>query len=264
VVILLRVRGNTNKSLLLLVILLIVINFSYIIVAQNITNITQERHRPLVGGIQIEFWKEILYIPIVGSVCTLGFPVYRSYDDAYGVITAGHCNNWEYGGWYYDWVQYQPTLGDDNIIGTVNATSCSAEATLVLFNNVHYSLIHIYEDNSYDSLYITGWVSWDEIPSNYVNVTFYKTGRTTGTTSGTLQTWEYKVAWGGCYVYRVLYLNYTSEAGDSGSPVYVKLGDHAIVVGYHIGRSGDLAVALSVDNLWDTFGVRPYVCYDLC
>ncbi|WP_241759707.1 S1 family peptidase [Aeropyrum pernix] len=39
-------------------------------------------------------WKEIRFWPDEGSgPCTLGFPVVRAVDGAYGVITAGHCND---------------------------------------------------------------------------------------------------------------------------------------------------------------------------
>ena len=64
---------------------------------------TGERVRPLEGGYQIEIWKEIRFWPDDGPyTCTLGFPVYREVDGARGVVTAGHCNDWEKRGWIYE------------------------------------------------------------------------------------------------------------------------------------------------------------------
>ena len=223
---------------------------------------TGDRVRPLVGGYQVKMWKEIRFWPDEGAgPCTLGFPVYRVVDRAYGVVTAGHCNRWEKDGWNYEWVMHQPVRdGDNNKIGPVEATACVVDATLVLYDNVYPGVLHIYSGGSYETLEVTDWITWSEV-SNYLGETFYKTGRTTGTTNGTLVGWEYKKKLPECYIYKIMYFTYDSAGGDSGSPVYRKLGGHAVLIGYHIGRSGDIRIALNVENLWDAFGVKPYVCW---
>lgn len=207
-------------------------------------------------------WKEIRFWFDKKKTCTLGFPVYRESDGSYGVITAEHCNDWDDEGFLYKWVMYQPVKDDNNRIGEVEATACFADATLVLYNDAYPGVLHIYNDNSYEILEVTDLIAWDDVP-NYIGLEFYKTGRTTGTTNGSLIGWETKLKISGCYIYKIMYFTYNSAGGDSGSPVYKKVGEHAILIGYHYGRKGSYRVALNVDALWDAFAVRPYVC-DWC
>ena len=231
---------------------------------------TGDMARPLVGGYQIEMWKEVRFWFDSYRTCTLAFPVYRVADGALGVVTAGHCNKWDSDGWNYEWVMYQPAKNESNSrIGPVEATACTVDATLVMYDNVYPGVLHIYDNGSYETLEVVDWISWDEVP-NYLGYTFYKTGRTTGTTSGTIFNFDNIVIMEDCAMYKVLYTTIYIEGGDSGGPLYAKLGGQSTLLGYfsyavyEVRPDGSkiflFSAFLSVDNLWDAFGVKPYVC----
>ncbi len=232
---------------------------------------TGDRVRPLVGGYQIEMWKEIRFWPDQSpGPCTLGFPVYRVVDGAYGIVTAGHCNEWDKDGWIYDWVMHQPVKdGDNNEIDPVEATACVVDATLVFYSNVYPGILHIYSDGSYETLEVTDWISWSEVPNYIYSVAFYKTGRTSGTTSTYLAGYEssFQSVLYPCKVYKALFFHAVfAYPGDSGAPAYEKLGGHAVLLGYIVANTDEWdgtlrTMALNVENLWDAFGVKPYVCW---
>ena len=159
---------------------------------------------------------------------------------------------------------HQPVKeGDNNEIGPVEATACTVDATLVLYNNVYPGVLHIYDNGSYETLEVTGWYDWDEAKRFLLYEEVYKTGRTTGTTKGVILEFKERENpnpddWP-CILYKIIYTTDMSEGGDSGSPVYVKLGGHAALVGYLVGGNSS-SIVLNVENLWDAFGVKPYVC----
>ncbi|BAA79839.1 hypothetical protein ASQ66_gp27 [Aeropyrum pernix spindle-shaped virus 1] len=158
--------------------------------------------------------------------------------------------------------------GDKNEIGPVEAAACVVDATLVIYSNVYPGVLHIYDDGSYETLEVTDWIAWEDVPNYLYDVVFYKTGKTTGTTAMRMEGYMSEVQSDlyPCRVYKAIFADVVAAlSGDSGSPAYRKLGGHAVLLGYVVANSDDWdgivrTMILSVDNLWGAFGVRPYVC----
>lgn len=193
---------------------------------------TRLRYRPLIGGIQIESVEWLWIIPDRKIQCTIGYPV-RDLNGRKGVITAGHCTEYNTG-----WSIYQPVydrppwLWSSNYIGD---SSWIAPHSL----QEYYDIAFIpYDDVSPYILYITNEGA-QQLPivyiytindlkwflSNYGPLPINKTGRTTGTTGG-------RLCHVGRYCYIVVYpypINMTycligdliASEGDSGAPIFI-------------------------------------------
>jgi len=224
---------------------------------------TRLRYRPLIGGIQIESVEWLWIIPGRIFQCTIGYPVSDLNGGRKGVITAGHCTEYNTG-----WSIYQPVydrppwLWSSNYIGDSSWIAPHEDQE-------HYDIAFIPNDNvSPYILYITNEGA-QQLPiayiytindlrwflSRYGPLPVNKTGRTTGTTGGRLY-------YAGQYCYIIVYpypinitycliSDYYSDAGDSGAPIFIHSEimrkvlnlpptippyNASFLIGHHIGR----------------------------
>jgi hypothetical protein len=223
---------------LCLVVFLLAIGISTILINAQYSDPaapTRMRYRPLIGGIQIEiFWQYI-----GPSWCTIGYTGKDS-NGRMGVITAGHCTDHS--------IVYQPDdlLPGYNYIGTPSAINSYVDAAFIPFSNSAPYILHImcYGGTCYASQWnVYKYVRWED--SIYYSSTVYKTGRTTGTTSG------YIVGIGGDYL---IYTTVPIDYGDSGAPLYtispgVVLFGHLTRFGYPYSASAFTSVTGVINYL---------------
>lgn len=234
---------------------------------------TREKYRPLIGGIQIENIKWFLFIPTLDELCTLGY-IAKDGSGRLGVVTAGHCYNFETG---WGWSAYQPNydfpLGTNYIGGPSIMGTSLIDVTFIPYSNVTSRVLHIVnESGEYlaENAPVTGivdrsWLDWcTQVQGNDpVCEYIYKTGRTTGTTRGR------------CFYYdsvsgRIIIQNLYAWSGDSGSPAYIippsrsfMLYLAGIVVAVSTDPSGSqyagLTYAVYVGNITEVLGVQPVI-----
>ena len=143
----------------------------------------QQRYRPLRGGIQIEQWKWYWFIPVPYGTCTIGY-VAKSPNGTLGVITAGHCTNFE-----TDVSVYQPSLSlfVNNYIGNPSwvAPADSYDVEFIPNSNVHPSVLYA-TDTDASFISVGYYLDFNEVHSllQLGPIPVNKTGRTTGTTGG--------------------------------------------------------------------------------
>ncbi len=205
---------------------------------------TRQYYRPLIGGIQIE-------TPY--GFCTLGYTA-RDSRGRVGVITAGHCV-----GYSYSADVYQPNTGSASYyIRRPDIISMFADAAFIPFSNSAPYVLDINE--FYGTYYASKWNVYDYVPYDdactyFKNVPVFKTGRTTGTTKGSIY---------GCYDYihpvgYVLIVTMYAAPGDSGAPVYTisPHGDGALLFGHLKGYTSYGLSAISVTAVINGMGVIP-------
>ena len=169
-----RGRLDTCSAILLLIAstLVILISAQYSDPAEP----TRQYYRPLIGGIQI----------YSGYYCTIGY-IARDASGNVGILTAGHCVDYS----YYEPV-YQPEYSTSYYIGKPSRISVAVDAAFVPFSSSAPYILHI--NNFYGTYYPSKWNVYDYVPFEYVqyftDVPVYKTGRTTGTTSGYIKSWR--------------------------------------------------------------------------
>ena len=184
-----------------------------------------DRYRPVIGAIQIAARKN-------GATytATLGFPAKKS-DGTKGYVTAKHFANSTY------LAIHQPTYLSDNsnLIGDVDILGGHyADASFIEYSNVEPK-IHV--DNSVtkdvagflSTTPTAGWVGWP----------IYKSGKTTGVTSGTIEGIGVTVNQNGWSYYNQVKASYSSAGGDSGAPVYRISFDNLYIIGIHHGVDDD-------------------------
>jgi hypothetical protein len=207
---------------------------------------TRQLYRPLIGGIQIELIKWWRIFPVFDAYCTIGY-VAKAPDNSLGVITAGHCSNFETG-----ISVYQPawSLLQNNYIGSpswVAPSSSNNYFDVEFIPNSNVALAVLYASDTGASPISTGYYYdfyqvRDLLRTGPISV--YKTGRTTGTTGG-LITGAFDplvVNLGGVTTSIRFALNTTlySLGGDSGSPVFsVDRYVGAILFGHVIAGSAN-------------------------
>jgi len=231
---------------------------------------TRQKYRPLIGGIQIHMIKWLGgIIPIDRGKCTIGYSAIDP-NGRLGVITAGHCVDFE-----TDISVYQPEYDfpwGSNYIGNPSWTTTYNPYNyfdIAFIPNSDVAPNILYTTESYASPIIIGWVydfdivvsllRWGGIPVN-------KTGRTTGTTGGVIYGAEdpCRVNIEGQLTHVRFCINTTlySLRGDSGSPVYQKqprIG--AILIGILIATNSNpnnpysLVQSISAAGY---FGYAPY------
>lgn len=176
-----------------------------------------DRFRPLIGGIQIQ-----TFLGSLTATSTLGWAAQTS-SGTRGYVISAHCSDGSGEN------VYQPTTGSSNSCGSVGAdtgwpySSSYADAAWVPYSNVAAKIHSQGVDQTVKGYYDEPWEG----------LTVFKSGRTTGTTSGEVQrkglvfhpsTQR--------YLYDQYFASYTAEPGDSGSPVYHVESDHdRIIVG---------------------------------
>lgn len=259
----------TTKILILFIIALFVMTLIFLtlfLTAQNGVEYTRLRYRPLIGGIQI--WSTIRYNQslIVYTNCTIGYTVIENSTGSVGVISAGHCSEFLT---VPNVDIYQPDNSlSNNYIGGPTFTNRSSDMLFIPYgNSVSYIL---YYDNytgnayqvsvidivKYNSVYYTTNIMGGQLP-------IYKTGRTTGTTYGSIYyARDYCTIYGnltGPYNVSYCLLAYLlSMPGDSGSPLYFEgyiegIGDRAWLYGHVVAANWTLnpplTIAVAVDGV---------------
>jgi len=229
-----RRRLDTCFAILLLMASTIVILIS----AQYSDPVTPTRqyYRPLIGGIQIS---------VRNYYCTIDYTA-RDASGKVGIITAGHCVDYSY------YPVYQPEYSSSYYIGKPSLISVQADAAFVPFSDSAPYILHI--NNFYGTYYPIKWNVYDYVPAEYVKyfvktVPVYKTGRTTGTTSGQI------VDCRGWAIYTDVY----GAPGDSGAPLYTisPHGDGALLFGHAYGIYYGITYFMSVSGVASAIGVKP-------
>lgn len=143
---------------------------------------------------------------------------------------------------------YQPNssryVGDVNYYNGVFADAAWVPASNVV-DDVYYQ----------DTDQLKDVASYGDTTSGH---TVYKSGITTGLTSGTVvDTYiELDHPYFGT-LYDQFTASYWSEPGDSGSPVFTVSGDTVRIVGVHLGRSGDNAAFSPISGVIADLDVEP-------
>ncbi|MFZ3383378.1 MAG: hypothetical protein WA144_05585 [Candidatus Methanoperedens sp.] len=171
----------------------------------------EDSYRPVIGGVQIA---------ANGSLGTSGFAV-QDYSGRKGYVVSKHIAN------KANMQVFQPTQISGNEAGTVLTIGGSnADASFVSFDNVEAS-IHLGGG-------LKAPVKGSVDPQ--VGWTVYKSGRTTGVTSGTVIGF-YDIPRGGTTYYNQVKASFYSDGGDSGSPVwYLDGASNRKIVGIQWGK----------------------------
>jgi hypothetical protein len=229
------------------------------------TNTVQAGWRPITGGLQIE---------TPGKYCTLGFPALLG--TTLGFVTNSHCTQTQ--GGVESTQAYQPTIATSNLAGTElvdppysSGGSCPAGRICRRSDSAFFradTTINplIAATPGAFNLNISSWLS---VPSKTLSLaqgqTVFKTGRTSGTTSGTIQWACATVNSGGTS--HTYYCNYIAtnstqngQGGDSGSPVYFLSGSNATLAGLMWGAgSNPWNFSFSpLSAVQDELGIIPY------
>lgn len=187
---------------------------------------------PLLGGIKITYGPT--------GYCTLGFTATK--DGVEGIVTAGHCV-------FEPQEIYQPNWPWDKIGYVQNDPdgprySDSAWIPITTARGITYKT---YPD----------YTVIDHVPSWNQNLDVYicKGGVTTGETCGVITA---KCIDTNSDSYGTLlcqyYADYSSEGGDSGSPVYMKTTNGVYLYGVHWGSTGEYGVYSTVDEVFSDLG----------
>jgi len=173
----------------------------------------ENSYRPVIGGVQIS---------ANGSLGTSGFAV-QDYSGRKGYVVSKHIAN------QVNMQVFQPTQSSGNEAGTVLTIGGSnADASFVRFDNVEAS-IHLGGG-------LTAPVKGSVDPQ--VGWTVYKSGRTTGVTSGNVVGISETIPQSGIIYYNQAKATYWDEGGDSGSPVwYLDGASNRKIVGIHWGHT---------------------------
>ncbi|MDC0713280.1 hypothetical protein POL68_32760 [Stigmatella sp. ncwal1] len=219
--------------------------------------------RPITGGLQIE---------TPGSYCTLGFSALQA--GTLGFVTNSHCTQTQ--GGVDSTPAYQPVYPD--LIGTETTDpyyssggSCPSGRICRNSDSAFFSAT-----TSVNPLvamtpgpFNLSISSWLEVPSKVLypsqGQVVYKTGRTSGTTSGTIQWACATVNSGGTpHTYFCNYIATSPQQngapGDSGSPVYFLSGNSAQLTGLMWGAGSspwNFAFA-PLGSIQNELGILPY------
>ncbi|MEM0311514.1 MAG: hypothetical protein QXF10_08740 [Ignisphaera sp.] len=239
---------------LLLLFVNIVIPMEAIVMGTS-PNATRQKYRPLIGGIQIGVVKWSWFIPIYKGYCTIGYSA-MDRNGLLGVVTAGHCSNWD-----LPVSVYQPDLWEH--IGGFSYVNKTCDLGFIPYSNSAAKILYIDIYNNSHIFDVNNIISWEYIDV-WKNEIYNKTGRSTGTTDGYLVAASsdpgYDIICDSLGLKYCLFLTYYSEPGDSGAPVYelyplpAKMEIRKLLLGHHWGRVTidygsyciDLAVAISV------------------
>ncbi|HYO69586.1 MAG TPA: hypothetical protein VEU33_26275 [Archangium sp.] len=229
------------------------------------TSTVQAGWRPITGGLQLE---------TSGKYCTLGFAAMRG--TTLGFVTNSHCTQTQ--GGVESTLAYQPTIATSNLAGTelvdplyTSGGSCPAGRVCRRSDSAFFradTTVNplIAATSGAFNLSVSSWLA---VPSKTLSLaqgqTVFKTGRTTGTTSGTIEWACVTVNSGGTphtYFCNYIATNSTQngQGGDSGSPVYFLSGSNATLAGLMWG-AGSNPWNFSFSPLaavQDELGILPY------
>ena len=216
---------KTNKNIRILIILsfLILVFLTSIIIsyANEPYDPAREKYRPVIGGVKIEIKMGLF----TSAICTSSFSTSMFGENLNGIITAGHCSNYETGksvrqpSWFWNKIGKVYNVGDASDSEFVQATE---EVAPYILHIKYYSSNDTYVGYKY---LINGYYSFSYIVNHwdiyYGLDVFYKTGQTTGTTKGAILEYYYSfhTDYAGTLRYTFIMTNY-AQPGDSGSPLY--------------------------------------------
>jgi hypothetical protein len=202
----------------------------------------QGGYRPVTGGLQIE---------TPGSYCTLGFPALQG--GTLGFVSNSHCTQTQGGVESTQAHQaVSPALAGTELTDPVYTSGgscpagriCRSSDSAFFQANTSVSPLIAQTPGAFD-LSISSWL---EIPGKVLypsqGQTVYKTGRTSGTTSGTIE-WACATVNSGTTPH-TYFCNYMATSptqngagGDSGSPVYFLSGNTATLTGIMWGAGSN-------------------------
>ena len=239
------------------------------------------KHRPILGGIQIDIRK---YYPVSGYLsiisygpCSVGYKAKKwiSGKLKYGYITSSHCINNTLGGSNWIWrifqniaTTYNPLV---NYAGSPEYYNINFDVAFIPYSDVIDFIlsVDIYGDTK--PLDIVGFITWEQLEYMFAtgllnSELIYKSGRTTGSTSGNILALARQLY--GRWNY-VIISNYLRAGGDSGGPTYFKYYEwvdgyyetYVKLVGLHFGGDdtsiGSVGYSVSVDKIAQYTGVEP-------
>jgi hypothetical protein len=219
--------------------------------------------RPITGGLQIE---------TPGKYCTLGFAAIQDY--TLGFVSNSHCTQTQGGVEFTPAYQaVYPSLAGTEITdpGYFSGGSCPVGRICRYSDSAFFRA-----DTSVNPLiartpgaFNLSISAWLEVPAKVLYPSqgqlVYKTGRTSGTTSGTIQWACATINSGGTpHTYFCNYIatspTQNGAGGDSGSPVYFLSGNTAMLTGLMWGAGSNpwnFAFA-PLDSVQNELGVVPY------
>ena len=216
----------------------------------------QDRHRGLVGGLQIS---------TASWICTMGFPATRA--GVRGFVTNSHCTNTQ--GGVEGTRLYQPTFATGNRIGVETVDPQYRLCPLTsLCRYSDASFVRLDDDVTSRRGAIArpatlGTLAWNGVATfriiseadPVVGRVVRKVGRTTGMSAGTVSRTCTNVNVSAS-PFRFLcqaQANYASSPGDSGSPVFSLLGggggNDVRLNGIHWGSNGSIVVFSPIGNI---------------
>ena len=230
----------------------------------------RDRFRPLVGGIQIQVYRdESLY-----ATCSISYPAYTTvYENGewvteWGIVTASHCTD------LGDQI-YQPTgTNPENWVGTTSIDlpyPRDSDAAFILTMPWDPSS-EIYLDDIHRT-YIYGVISEDEMQTD---MHVWRIGRTTGLAEGKFKWKGYSIyLYPGVYLNRYMAMDFpiVVEGGDSGGTIFVwdnsTVNSVSFVVGLTVGKKGFFfedrykifTIGTHVDWVADELGVYVLTVY---
>ena len=178
---------------------------------------------------------------MINNNCTLGFRA-KLNDGTQGFVTAGHCvQNISIGNQYSTYGTLMKSQNSGSVDAAFIATSQPVTTTLQ------------YGD------YIVKYLSttaYTPIPGMMVGKSGYKTGYSTGTITSTSGTVNQN---GQPLFTDLLFANYNSDGGDSGSPVFRITGTSTgTLIAVHKGQYSGQRISSKYSNIANTFGLRVY------
>ena len=183
---------------------------------------TWQTYRPVIGGVRTTILLEIFpNNTALINPATLSYVVRDNRTGRLGVITVAHVSDQPVGK-----QMYQPNLTWTYYIGNItiaNKTANLAYIQFILGVSGEPALLYITQDSWQRpvKIYVNTTVRWESL---FRSLTMYKTGQTTGTTSGGYidkAEFCHGIVW-------CIYTSIPIQDGDSGSPVYY----------YGVGRDG--------------------------
>jgi hypothetical protein len=206
------------------------------------------RHRPLVGGLQVSFVSGAF-----SYICTLGFNAVRQ--GVAGYVVNSHCTAIQ--GGVESTVHYQPSVASSNRIGveTVDPTyftggSCPSGRRCRYSDSAFARRDSgVSASQGFIARTPLNSISWNGVDTYritaegdpFVGLSVTKVGRTTGRTQGSVSRTctNFNVAGSTITQLCQAQASYSSNSGDSGSPVFsIRSGNDVTLRGIHWGSGG--------------------------
>jgi len=232
----------------------------------------KQRYRPVIGSIQIQMVASGYSL----GYCTASYVAQDSSGNRY-LAMASHCLYHPGQNQEVPATIYQPYYSATNYIGTVSQSRIysnidTAFVSLAVSSEPRVLYIWRYLDYYYGTLQkVKGYYDHNEL-EELKGETAWKTGRTTGTTSGTLEDYRYR-----CIIlcldqncrrykwvcgYIVASTNYI-QAGDSGAPLFIYHDCYrywtcnATLIGHVMGGTSSITYSMATWYVVSQTGISP-------